>query len=117
MVQRYAHQRKQGGPFQEGSGNSIPPKGKVRRDSREVLDPLHGEGQNEWEMWVPGRTEKDTEVGTYMEEETGDERMEQVKADKQDMKEEIQRESRTLGGQEQPWMDWRNADTCAHFEH
>lgn len=34
-----------------------------------------------------------------MEEETGDERME-IKANAQDMKEEIQRESRTLGGQE-----------------
>lgn len=35
-----------------------------------------------------------------MEKETGGERMEQIKADAQDMKEEIQRGSRTLGGQE-----------------
>ena len=63
MVQRWAHQQKQGGLFKEGSRNSIPRKGKVWRDNREVLDPLHGEGSNEWEMWVPGGTEKDTEVG------------------------------------------------------
>lgn len=52
-----------------------------------------------------------------MEEETGDERVEQIKADAQDMKQEIQRESRALGGQEDPMDGRRKADTCAHFEH
>ena len=117
MVQRRAHQQQQGGLFKEGSGNSIPQKGKVWRDNWEGLDPLPGEGENEWEMWVPGGTEKDMEVETYLEEETGDERVEQIKADAQDMKQEIQRESRALGGQEDPMDGRRKADTCAHFEH
>lgn len=34
MVQRWAHQQKQGGLFKEGSRNSIPWKGKVWRDNR-----------------------------------------------------------------------------------
>ena len=117
MVQRRAHQQQQGGLFKEGSGNSIPQKGKVWRDNWEGLDPLPGEGENEWEMWVPGGTEKDLEVETYLEEETGDERVEQIKADAQDMKQEIQRESRALGWQEDPMDGRRKADTCAHFEH
>ena len=64
MVQRRAQQQQQGGLFKEGSGKSIPQKGKVWRDTWEGLDPLPGEGENEWEMWVPGGTEKDMEVET-----------------------------------------------------
>lgn len=45
------------------------------------------------------------------------ERMEQIKAEALDMKEETRRESRTPGRQEWLWVDRRKVDTCAHFQH
>lgn len=86
--------------FQGGVWKQHPTKRKSLEGQQGGSRPTSWGGENEWEMWVPGGAEKDMEVETYMEEETGDERMEQIKADAQDMKEEIQRESRPLGGQQ-----------------